>query len=109
MGDFVKLPPVIGRSLLKAALNASSPGGLLFSQFRLYPFKQQMRAADDAAHTSNINSFRTNSHPITPTFLSTLNPLSIDDVTNDPSWRVAPIVVTGNAERAHGNIKCSIS
>jgi len=58
-----------------------------------------MRAADDATHTANINSFRTNSHPITQTYLSRLTPHSIADVINDSSWRVAPIIVTGNAKR----------
>jgi len=47
MGDFLQLPTVFGMSLFKAALHASSPGGLLFSKFRLYTFKQQMRSADD--------------------------------------------------------------
>ena len=99
MGDFLQLPPVIGCSLFKAAINASSPGGLLFRKFKLHEFYQQMRAADDAIHTENINSFRTMRNPVTSNFLSSLQPLTVEDVLDDPSWREAPIVVTGNSER----------
>ena len=99
MGDFLQLPPVIGCSLFKAAIHASSPGGLLFRKFKLHEFHQQMRAADDAIHTENINSFRIIRNPVTSNLLSSLHPLTVEDVLDDPSWREAPIVVTGNSER----------
>ena len=99
MGDFLQLPPVIGTSLFKAALNGTTPGGLLFRKLKLYTFEEQMRAAEDTIHTANINSFRTNSNPVTTNFLSTLQPLTAADVIEDSSWRQAPIVVTSNSER----------
>ena len=99
MGDFLQLPPIFGKALYKSALDGSTQGGLLFRKFALHSFVQQMRAADDAEHTLNIDLFRTNPFPVTPNFLKSLRPLTALDVNQDPSWKDAQIVVTNNAER----------
>ena len=99
IGDNLQLPPVAGTSLYKGALAGLTQGGLLFRQFKLHTFTQQMRAADDVLHTATINSFRTNAKPITSAFIQSLKCLTIADIIANPGWREAPIVVTGNSER----------
>lgn len=65
-------------------------------------YLQQMRAAEDPAHTALIENFRfpQPGKPRVPRDLtSRFKVLSASDVERDPSWAFAPVIVTSNKER----------
>lgn len=109
VGDFHQLPPVAGESLAKHVVESSTPTASTFRKFMTHTLHQQFRAADAEGKTqrdnmSYIRDAITGEHPaITDSLLDTLRPLSSADLTDDPTWRFAPILVADNVVREFFN------
>jgi hypothetical protein len=120
MGDFYQLTAVGDTSLPTRVMelkntsiapdrgdqmtSLATSGGVLFRDFKLHCFTQQMRVrADDIVHTALVESFQqAQSSPMTPALLARMRDtmyLTHADVLEDPSWTEASIVVPTNAQR----------
>ena len=88
-------------------LTASKAKGRdLIQMFKLFELRVNMRAREDAAHAAYLNRFREPEFKINvDEMLKRYKVISKDDVTRDPTWRQAPIVVAGNNERRRINIE----
>ena len=95
--------PSVGKSLLQAMMNPSDPIGRLFAEFRMIPFTQNIRAAEDPKHMDIQQFFREPRLGLRPVqssqLLDHLKVLSVEDVTQDKGWLDAPVVVTDNNKR----------
>ena len=117
-----KVVPERNRDKLSLYNKANKPlvtGANLFSKFKLYELKEQMRAADDPKQIQLIEDMRNldNSQPITHELLQDLitnNTLNASDFTTSSgkstdTYSKAVIVVTTNAERVPLNLLFSQS
>jgi len=101
IGDFFQLPS-IGLSLWKEAVDMHSSVGHLVRSFQVLQFISQLRAQGDLDHSQMLNHFRdlsTSPKPMTASVIQRLKVLSSADISEDPSWMTAPMVVTNNLER----------
>jgi hypothetical protein len=102
MGDFFQQGPV-GRSLLQACMIPGNAAGQLFKEFRRIEFTQQVRAADDIAHSTRLDFFRNPFHSLTPVsaskILDHLKVISPNDMLRDPKFMSAPIICSDNVTR----------
>ena len=112
VGDFFQMTPVKGTSLFDAALNNIPPSKLgtsfeqgcaILERFKMITFTKQYRSVDES-HTQAINRMRSDESPIDESFLQSLKILSENDIDKDPSWSVAPIIVSSNRERHSLNL-----
>ncbi len=108
MGDPFQIPPVMGKSLIKAATEINNKAGFIFSLFSPFQFQIQQRASKDEAHSNRLNFFRRpveGSMPILESgILNTLKELKHTDVIEDQGWKDAVIIVGGNEQRIHLNL-----
>jgi hypothetical protein len=124
LGDFYQMPPTVpSTSLYDAIMDLSGAsvasgrpksfvkyteghpgytGAFLFREFRMFELTEQMRAAEDVAQLALVTNIRNPDvlYPITREVIKHLIALSADDVSSEPGWAVAPIVVSSNEERA---------
>ncbi len=118
-GDFDQIPPIppaesLVTALLKVSstktnlkLNAGSTtpsvqGACLFASFRKIELSQQMRAMNDPLHMDFLEKLRsttTNPKLKLTEILERIKVITKEDVERDPSWMIAPVVVTSNEER----------
>lgn len=104
LGDFYQLDPVMGMSLPKALMSADrdpsngSADRTLFKVFRKRELTKQMRAPDDPTHIANLSKLRDH-EPIDRDMLDSVNTLTRDDISEDPEWEKAPILVARNKDR----------
>jgi hypothetical protein len=115
MGDFLQLPPVLGKSLIKQAFarerdlqhdvnpktDNSDKGVLLFQKFLMVKFARQMRSTDPD-QTKLLQDFRNNprqpvSDSLIKMFMSRV--ASPADFVRDKAWQDATIVVELNSTR----------
>jgi hypothetical protein len=109
-GDFQQLPPTSGCALFRAVLNESleegkpsSCGAEIFKKFVKIDLEIQERSSDDTIQTGNVDFLRERGF-ISKAILSSIPPLSSSDIVADPSWEMAPIIVTSNLERQAINL-----
>jgi hypothetical protein len=109
MGDFLQLPPVGASQRLYEPWDsypadeiAGRHGAHLFSTFRVVELRQQMRAANDSAHTAMLDRLRwppADQDRVDIDYINRLKVLSVDDVRSDPSWATTPVIVNTNLLR----------
>lgn len=109
--------PVAGTAIPTAALtpemfttgSLAAAAAAAVPSFIRHPLTQQMRAAapSEERHREMIaalqRSMPVGASPVRQEDLDVLRYLSADDIEADPTWRWAPICVTGNRERAELN------
>lgn len=127
LGDFCQLPPVSSSlaSLLSlfsstrgAWASASDPesrvslqAAELMSHFKRLLLTEQMRAAEDAAHTAMIDGFSLNNTtaPLTQAHVANMQRLSSNLLLKDPAFYDAKVAVQSNEERRQFNRLMTIS
>ena len=113
MGDPFQIPPVLGKSLIKAATENHNKAGLLFTQFTPFQFTIQQRASSDEVHSRRLEFFRRPSDKSMPVpesgILNSLKELDQDDVIADSGWKEAVIIVSGNEQRVQLNLARAVA
>ena len=113
MGDPFPIPPVMGKSLIKAATETENKSGILFNQFKVFTFGIQQRSIDDKAHSDRLMLFRQPHDAANPVnesnILHSLQVLQQSDAEEDPGWRNAVIAVSGNEQRVQINLDRAVA
>ena len=114
LGDFYQVQPCTPPALYSSLMDIVSGtrevgrpgyqqvGTNLFSGFKLFELKTQMRAREDSEHGSWVEAFRSgNMKPVDRAFIELLKSrqFSANDVQQDRSWAWATIGVTSNMEK----------
>ena len=76
----------------------SYKGAYLLSKFKRFHLSEQQRSNGDEQHTKVITKFD-KGESITEEDMKIYNPLTAEDVAEDPSWLFAPVLVSTNHER----------
>ena len=103
MGDFFQLPAV-GSSLIKASLEPHNPAGMLFNQFQLIEFREQMRQDSSELEFKTLLQFFRNPNSSTfPIFdsniLNVVPTISRHDMRPGSKWLKATVLVAENSTR----------
>jgi hypothetical protein len=114
MGDMFQIPTIGAISIPQAVIDSyrnkkkvknnimTIDGIRIVTRIFCIPLLEQMRAKNDPILTKFLEQFRNPSvkYPVTNEFISNLKVFSREDVSQDPSWLFAPILVSNNNERA---------
>lgn len=112
VGDFFQIPPTLGTSLYKAAIESVLEQEMLsrsefhlpfyqgidlFKKFNLTTLTQQHRSKDE--EHSNMIARLGKGEKLLQSDLDRLKRLSSEDVQDDPDWAFAPILTVTNREK----------
>ena len=97
----------VDNPLLQGASSAAHRGLTLLSRAKRVELHRLMRAKDDPDFIAVQHQMRQTEilHPIPEDFLKQLRPVTLEDITQEPAWRFAPIGVLSHLERDAINLE----